>query len=192
MSNQQFTPQNKPIEEATDDELAGFLTRILQVEGVAKLKTREKLLAAITAAGWTLPHVTVLVEAEREFQPDEGVAVRREAQELASLKTSHHYRDDPVVEVEITETSLPGGNEPAYVSVNGHNLVIPRNKVWKLPYRFYLALKDAHEVRVTQDHETRELIYTKITNYPMNRGPLPSEAEIAEWNERVADKVLGA
>lgn len=193
----QITPTHKPIEEATDRELTDFLLNVLQIDGakVAKLKTREKLLAEITAAGWTQAHVLVMIEAERDVPAvaeGEGITPRPVAQQLDATKGNHHYKDDPTIEIEIGETPLPGGNEPAYFSVNGRNLVIPRNRVWAIPYRFYTTILDAHEVHTRQDPDTRELVHSKVTNYPISVYRRPSAEEVAAYEERVRDKVLGA
>lgn len=184
-----FTPTNKPIEEATDNELRDFLVNVLMIEAVDKLKTREKLLAAIDAAGWKQPHVMVLIAAETEVERGEEIAPKRVAE---TVTNNAHYKDDPLITLQIGETPLPGGNEPAYVSVNGRSVVIKRNTLVKLPYRFYLALKDAHEVQVRQDPHTLQMIHTKVTNYPIEVEERPSKAEIAAWEEKVNGLALGA
>lgn len=181
----QMTHDKVAIEDASDDQLRSFATGYLQLELTDKVKKRAELIAAIDKA-WKQPYVLV----EQGVQPsaDQTAKPKPKTQYLGFLAK---YRDDPVVELEIGETSYPGGDKPVPVNVNGGNLVIPRGKRYGIPYRFYLALMNAHNIDVRQDPKTLELQFTRTTNYPLTVHSLPTEEQKAAWHERFDNVRLG-
>lgn len=174
-----------PIEDASDEQLRSFATSFLQLELDEKVKTRAQILGAITKA-WPQPWIHVAAAPEAPVQAAGVVPTPK----VEKLGFKGHYKDDPIVEVTVGTTAYPGGKHPASVSVNGsNNLVIQRNQRVAIPYRFYLALENAHEEHMVQDGV--EVVATRITNYPMQVHKLPSDEEIAAWHERTKNVVLG-
>lgn len=175
------------IEEATEAQLRTFASTILALELEGNVDTREKLIAAITLA-WNQPFITLPEEDELVLDGSQVVTPEPTAQEIGL--NNRHYRHDPKVTLTILTTDRPGGKEPAAPSVNGSPcLVIPRGKPVTIPYRFYLALKEAHEVKFEQD-EKFNWIETRHTNYPLTDVQLPPQAEIDAWFERTKDQVF--
>lgn len=178
-----MTTKNIPIEEASDDQLRSFAANILQLELGDDVRSRAQLLAKIDTV-WKQAFVQVEELPELVLQNDATAPV------VPVQQLTARYADDPKVELTIGNTSYPGGKEPVPVSVNGSpNLVIQRERRVALPYRFYLALLEAHEVQTIQ--EGKELVETRITNYPVQIHKLPSDEEVAAWHERTKDVVLG-
>lgn len=178
MAQPQMTHDKVAIEDASDDQIRSFATGYLQLELPKDCDTRAKMLAAIDKA-WKSPFILV----EQGIQPVAGQTEepKRATQFIGFLAK---FRDDPPVELEIGMTSYPGGDKPVPVNVNGANLVIPRGRPYVIPYRFFLALANAHHVDVTQDAETLQLQFTKTTNYPLTGVKMPPQEEIDAWHKK--------
>lgn len=181
-----MTIEKLPIDEASDQQLRAFATDFLQIELGANVSTRAQILAEIDKA-WKQPFINV--ESDDALLLDEQVERAKPA--AKRLGILQKYPDDPLVELEIASTTLPGGDKPVPVNVNGGNLLIPRETRVEIPYRFFLALKDAHEVELTQNKDTMELVKRRVTNYPLTIHRMPTEAEIAEFHRKVDGTVLG-
>lgn len=173
------------IDDASDDQLRSFATGYLQLELDDKVKTRAQIIAAIDKA-WKNPFVLV----QQGLQPvsTQAQAPEPKAQFIGFLAK---YRDDPPVELTIGKTGYPGGDKPVPVNVNGGNIVIPRGRAYVIPYRFYLALCNAHSVDVTQDPKTMELQFNQTTNYPLQNIKLPPQADIDAWHKKFDSIPLG-
>lgn len=182
--------EKKPIADANDSELRSFATDYLQLEiDGAKVNTRAKILAEINKA-WTADFIMVPEAAATLPELGEVAEQQGRSPETPAHDLTSNYKDDPVVVLTIMTAAGLGGKYPASCSVNGVQLVIPRDVKWNIPYRFYLALCEAHEIEVRQDEKTLEYIQTKISNYPLNVERLPSKEEIADFHARTDDKVL--
>lgn len=174
----------KPIEDASDAELRTFATTTLQLE-LADSATRAQILGAMSKVH-KQPFINIAEDtAPMQAADADAPKVKREAKNL-----THRYQDDPVVECVVAKTSYVGGEEPAAPNVNGVQLVIPRDILVKIPYRFYLALKDSHE-DITRPNDRGQPVTTRINNFPMSDVVMPPKAEIEAWFERTKDKVLG-
>lgn len=101
--------------------------------------------------------------------------------------------NDPKVIIKIGQTPYPGGKDPVPLGHNGKTVVLQRNLLTELPYRYYLVLLDAMRGDLTQeedkDGKMGELLDTEFTNYPLQQVTLPSPEEIRAWHERT-DNVL--
>lgn len=172
-----------PLEDATDAQLRDHLTTFLQVELDDKVQTRAQLLAALATAGWTQPHIFVAEEPAMELASEQIVTPQAQARDLTA-----RYEDDPVVELRIGKTGYPGGEHPASPIVNGRRLVIQRDVLVKIPYRYYLVLANAHEDQTRADPKGHP-VTTRVTNFPLHDVKLPPQAEIDAWHERTKDAV---
>lgn len=101
-----------------------------------------------------------------------------------------HSRHDPKVTISITPNKEAYGKHVP-VCVNGDNLVLEVGKEVSIPYRHYLALKNAVEIVLTQEQDSRtgELIEVETPAYTIqfNVLSLPSQAEIDAFHERTRD-----
>lgn len=184
-----FQTEKKPIDDASDDELRTFATDFLQLEDATG--DRNAIIGALKKA-WKQPHILVPLAAAPAADDELGedteiIPVRRVPKDIGGQR----YQNDPKVSLVVLSTSFPGGDEPAPVSVNGsNNLIIPRNTPVLIPYRFYLALKNAHLEDVKQDPANGQIKTTRSTLYPLSDVELPPRKEIEAWHERVKDSVL--
>jgi hypothetical protein len=178
-----------PLAEASDEQVRSFLTEFLQVELTPEQSASRAHMEAALTKVWTQPWITVAAEPEAAVQAAGPTASPTPKVTLPGVLAK--YSDQPMVELEIGETSYPGGAEPAAVIVNGDRLVIQRNQRTKIPYSFYEALKHSHQVDIRQDPNTMQLTEQKVTNYPVSHLVLPPQAEIDAWVEKSSKVVLG-
>lgn len=175
------------IADASEAQLADFLTTFLQVEvDRTKVDTAAKLRAQITKAGWSAEHIFVQAAASEPATAKEQVKSPRVEGKVLTTR----YEDDPQVELRIGSTGYPGGEHPASPCHNGTMLVIQRNMLVKVPYRFYLVLKDSFEDQTRADSKGHPVV-TRVTNFPLFDVKLPPQEEIDAWFERTKD-VVGA
>lgn len=176
--------KNIPIADASDSQIREFLTTFLQVE-VGAASSRAELLAQLSKA-WQQEHIVVLDEGELELSDEQIVTPEVQAKDLTT-----RYQDDPAVELKIGKTGYPGGEHPASPRVNGRQIVIQRDVLVKVPYRFYLALLNSYEDQTRADPKTGHPVVTRVTNFPLFDVKLPPQSEIDAWHERTRD-VVGA
>jgi hypothetical protein len=166
-----------PLNEASDAQLRAFLTA-QQVEGVGGARNRPELLALLTPV-WDQSYILAEAEAPQE---DAAQSERAHPTSVIDYTNSAAYSQDPVVELTIGQSSLVGGKHPATPSVNGKTLVIQRGVRVKVPYRFYLDLRDSERVE-TDD----KMNGTSVTAYPLTIHRLPSDEEVDAWFEATKD-----
>lgn len=99
-----------------------------------------------------------------------------------------HASLDPKVEVMIPKTDDKRRAKDVTIGVNGDITRLQRGVWVKVPYRVYLALRDAIEHAAVPDPEkinpiTGEpiMVWEEVQSYPFQVKNMPSDDEIAEW-----------
>jgi hypothetical protein len=101
-----------------------------------------------------------------------------------------HYHDDPKVLINISSDDENGGKRPVPVCVNGDFIWIARNLNVPIPYRFYVALRNALQTDFHQEdgpNHTTLLVGEERYAYRFNVLESPPAAEIAAWQARTKD-----
>jgi hypothetical protein len=120
----------------------------------------EKLVEALRVAGWTEDYIDVdTVEASSSGQQTtvEAAAKVEVFTKPKAERVAYGVNDDfPMTGIYDSEVTLiisasgdKGGEKPVKVGVNGIAMLLPRNKVIKVPFRYYEAL--LHAVRMQYD-----------------------------------------
>jgi hypothetical protein len=176
--------QTKPIHEAGYNDLMRFaVDNGLDVtHGKTKLaEVREKVELAY-GADFQVP-----IGSSAGSEPE--VAVVRPAAEGKSLSANYH--DDPKVVVNIASDPLNGGSHHWPICVNGDQILVKRDTDVAIPYRHYLALKNARETTMRQEFDGNNQKYTTIESeqYAVRFSvvDMPGKAEIEAFHERTKD-----
>tara|TARA_Y100000310_G_scaffold340966_1_gene438561 strand:+ start:511 stop:1146 length:636 start_codon:yes stop_codon:yes gene_type:complete len=94
-------------------------------------------------------------------------------------------KTDPVVRMIVNLSEKPGGHRPVFVSVNNVGMLIPRGKEVDVPYRYYLALKEAvGTVYIQDDDEDYTLRSRNVQSYAFQVVRFPTPEEMEPWNQR--------
>lgn len=80
-----------------------------------------------------------------EIDLGEPEETRSVAQQISSNRDLSHYSNDPKVIINIASDDMNGGSRPFPIGVNGVPIWVRRDEDVAIPYRFYLALKNAVE-----------------------------------------------
>lgn len=195
----------KPIGEASHGELFYHASTILGLEVKKVGSSKPDLLAAILQAAPDTTHVqlegTVDSPAENQARAttaEQAAAAAAQAPQVAAVKkaalagmsakqaAAHHH--DPKIEILIAETPEPGGDRDVEVAVNGVAFIIKRNQWVAVPYRVFEVLKNAVQTVWTPKNDSEGRLTPEkrdVYSYPFQTRNEPSEAELAEWRERV-------
>lgn len=182
-----------PINEATNKQLLYYAQRIVGLE-VNKGTNSANIIAKIEEA---MPGTTEIdVEAESESSADHAPpaplasAVMATDESIPEGRAGAHFRYDPKVIVEVSHTSDKTRAKDVQVSVNGDVIIIKRGQKVSIPYRHYLALRDAIEkVGIETDEINPVTHMPKIEfvdrpSYEFSVIAMPSEEEVAAFHER--------
>lgn len=117
---------------------------------------------------------------------------------IPSGVAGQHYMYDPKVELTIAPTNDRTRSRDVQVAVNGDAFIMQRGKRIAVPYRVYLALKDAIE---TVSRDTDEINpqsqmpvkeWVEQPSYSFTENKLPTDEQIAEWHRRTDNFELRA
>lgn len=103
-----------------------------------------------------------------------------------------HHSHDPKITISIARTDDKRRTKDVTVQVNGVTFQIMREKEVPVPYRVYLALKDAMEDAAVDGDEINPVtlepikVWAKVPSYPFSVIEKPPQAEIDAWMERTA------
>ena len=114
-------------------------------------------------------------------EPDEAVTVAASTADAPKGDMTVSGQD-PKVRLSIHESDSAGGKRAVPAGVNGNIMLLPRNQEIEIPYRYYLALKDAVESRWFQNSETDELVENKVPSYAYSVLQMPSQEEVDRWH----------
>lgn len=185
-----------PLDDANRDQLFHFARAMLNLDVNDKCNNatlRAKILAA--SPGTThifVPHTMATVI---EQAPAAAAAAQVEAK-ASTGKLSTHFRDDPKVRLMVQETTELTRAKDVQVAVQGDVIIIRRGTEVDIPYRFYLALKDAVEQVARDTDEINPQTGLPIKewverhSYPFSVFSMPSQTEIDAWNKRMSNMAL--
>lgn len=96
------------------------------------------------------------------------------------------HGDPPVtINIPVQETTDQSGQLDVMVGINGRAWQIRRGRDATVPYRVYLALKDAKGISINHDLSTGDETTRENVRFGFNVVEMPPKAEIAAWHERV-------
>lgn len=180
------------LHDARPDQLRKHAGVVMGLE-ISPNNTAQQLIAKMQQADPGLTEIDVEDDAPAAI----GNAPRSPAQVVSAAagKLSTHYHDDPKVLIVIPSSKEPGGDKDVQVSVNGDTFLLQRDQETEIPYRIFLALRDAKEKDINQTIP-KPGVPAKITirdvfSYPFQvlRPAMPDE--IAAWEERTGSMELG-
>lgn len=174
----------KSIEEASPAELRAFANTFLGIP-VDDFDSDATVLAKINAAHEGPIFVAEAPEEVETGAPPPSVpGVEKPVQVLVGGLG----RNDPKVRLTLHAEERDGvvNSRHKEVGVNGVVFLIKRGISVDVPYRVYLALKDAVRNNITHDGEG-EVLEQVAHNTPFNVERMPSAEEIEAWHVRTRD-----
>jgi len=192
-----------PIEEADLATLKAFAELTLGIE--VKTGTNAKQLRGqIQQAMPGVTDVPALAEkpvstwGDPMGKPDmQAAAARRAAEHAAKVEEAarnysiHLPQNDPKVEVMFHRTADKTRTREITISSNGYVCRYQRGVRVAIPYRVYLAARDAVEMQAVDTDEINPITnlpfkeWQEVFSYPMDVYAMPSPEEIAAWHEAV-------
>jgi hypothetical protein len=173
-----FKTKQLPLAEASERQIRDY-AETMQLD-LSDAHSETDVLAVLGAA-WPFSWIPVADAPDDGGDGDQGEAALPEPQQ--EILVGGIGSNDPKVRLRLGETELPGGKEPAVIAVNGRTVVIQRKLVVDLPYRFYLAMRNA----------VRELVFSEVTNFPvLEIIAMPTADEIKRWHERTDNEIMPA
>lgn len=171
------------VDDADASQLMAFAVTYHGIEVSAKLN-RAQILAKLRAVGFDGDEITV-----DEVEP--GLAVPRvEPVKAGARNPNLQPGEKPGRYVTLTIASTDKDHkDPQFVSVNGVNLIIPRNKPCRIPYRFFHALQNALRGEYDQDEKTLALTdHRLVPTVPMIVHQIDDERYDTDDHERDAQE----
>lgn len=110
-----------------------------------------------------------------------GTPLNETAKEL-NVFALETCRFDPKVMITIAvDQSRPGGKLPVAVGVNGKHMVFRRGVREPVPYRYYVALRNAVRTEYHQEGGEGDLIPSEVQSYNYTVHQMPNEADVRAW-----------
>lgn len=194
--------QKVPIAEASDQDLRLFATLVQGLQISAKAN-RDTIIARLSAV-WDADYIVLNFDAAEQAQmikgtapakpgaaPEEEAPVKKWTKEEIEKHAGAGLQEapssiDPRVTLFLSETAGAKGKEPAFISVNGRGILIPRKREVTIAYRYYLILVNTITDEVEQDFENEQLVTNEVSRFPIRLVKGPSEEEIREWDRAQA------
>lgn len=117
------------------------------------------------------------------------------AETIPAGRLGAHWRYDPKVKVNISQTSDKTRSKDVHIAVNGEVIIVKRGESVSIPYRHYLALRDGVERVGIETDEINPVTHMPIIawvdrpSYEFSVLSMPSEEEIRAFHERTDDLV---
>jgi hypothetical protein len=186
--------RNISITEATPAQLSEYVRTFLNLE-VSGHETPEELNAKIDAAqpGATMIFVNEPDTPAQVTAQETAGEVPLRTEEPRGKQAGSLGQGDPraVIHIPIVDTEDESGKRDVLVGVNGRAWQLKRGHDLTVPWRVVVALQNAvtDVVRHSQAAETLgDVTVSKAQRVAFNMLERPSEAELAEWNERVGQQ----
>lgn len=145
-----------PVSDATDKQLREFVTVFLQLD-IKDTAKREQMLAKMSEAGWTMPFITMA-------NPEPELSGSRPSGYGQSRKNE---RGEDEIKILINASDKQGGDNPAFLSLNGTGIYVPRGEECWMPVKYLPCLTDAVEfVYDTDDDGAPKHPPRKVQSYP--------------------------
>lgn len=142
---------------------------------------RAKIGAATAQTEFSIPATTAPADTDTApaAEPPAETGVARSAITFVSPTSG---RNDPKVTLIIERSDKEGGDRAVPVGVNGTMILIPRGEEAEIPWRYYLALRNAMETAYASDPESGEVEERDVPSYPHRVTHMPPQHEIDAWN----------
>jgi len=168
------------INEATTEQVRAYATNFL---GIMTDEVEDpEVLAKVRAS---IEGDTIFVATPPEEGDQTGTPPPKVEESVGGGLVGSLGRDDPRVRLTLHSEERDGvvENRHKEVGVNGVVWLLKRGEPITIPYRVYLALKNAerHIITHTTEGEQREQI---VLNTPFNVEQLPPAEEIAAWHRK--------
>jgi hypothetical protein len=178
-------PRQIKFNDATRDELIQFAMESLGMK--FHPKTGLAKIAAGVKSVWRNDFITLYTEAEEGPKVEDvkkGVNEDGAMTVEASIRalSGGSSKNDPKVRMIISQSEGAGGQRPVFVMVNNVPMLLPRGEEIDVPYRYYLALRNAVGEAVEMDLETYDLTSRSVFSYPFQVSQLPTQEEMKDWN----------
>lgn len=184
-----------PLDQARNKALFHFAAVVLGLEvssGANDTTLRSKILAAA-------PDTTEIKVPANVAGPAAPAAVAPAAPSTPDVarKLTSHFRDDPRVEISVIDSADKTRAKDVQIAVNGDVVIIQRGQKVDIPYRHFLALRDAVETIGRETDQINPVTGLPIIewvmqpSYPFSVFKMPSEAEIAAYHARCDDAAIG-
>lgn len=178
------TFEEKNIGDATTEEVRDYATTFLGIptEGI----TTDEVLAKVRAA---TEGDTIFVRVAPE--PADMAGVPPPDVEPQSKLQGGLGHSDPKVGIVLHNEERDGNviNRHKEVGVNGVVWLLKRGERIDVPYRVFLALKNAERSVITHNGEG-EVMTQNVKSTPYNIEHMPSAAEIADWEKRTTNQFV--
>jgi hypothetical protein len=173
----------KKIDDCTDAELRTFANTNLGLAAKANIG-RGNLLAKMRQV-WQPDWINIEDEDEAALAVEyaEEANAERTVANIRSLRGGSS-KNDPLVRVTFAMTEDAGGDRAIFASVNNVGMLVPRGEEIQLPYRYFIALKNAVVTTYTMDTETFENIPRDVPAYAFSVVALPTEEEMQGWHKQ--------
>jgi hypothetical protein len=178
--SQKFEPIS--IDEATPDQVRAYAASFLgiPVDDVSDGEVMAKVRASIEGTSIFVATGPVEDADQTGSKPPKVDAATQSGGLVGS-----YGRDDPKVTLTLHAEERDGVvvNRHKEVGVNGVVWLLKRGESITIPYRVYLALKNAerHIITHTTDGEQREQV---VLNTPFNIERMPPQEEIEQWHKQ--------
>lgn len=146
-----------PVSEATPTQLAAFATSNLGLDGVSHTLGRDKILAKMTAVGFSDDEIDV---------PDVKVPTAQIASMVGGSVDAAVPRR--MVRIMIPVQTEPGGKHPVVVGVNGRVARIERGKEVDVPEEYVHALSLAAKTVFDKDENGSPVNPTSVLTHPFS------------------------
>ena len=165
-----------PFDDATFNQLRQFAKESLGL-GFSNNIGDDKLRARIREA-WKNPFIVLFGETdpEVEVEPETTAPVKVNIKALGGGSS----KNDPKVRMFFNEAEGAGGKRSIYFNVNNVPILLPRGVECDVPYRYYIAAKNAVKTIVEQDVND-EITERDVPAYPFQVISFPSKDEMKSW-----------
>lgn len=176
----------KTIEQANYNELMRFaLEHGLDVQyRQTKVDEVRSLIRTAFGDNVEIPEITAA-------KPGDEGGERKRAVPAEKVAVDPSYRNDPKVIVNIASDDANGGSRHYPICVNGDQIHVKRDIDVAIPYRHYLALKNARETVMRQEYDParQKFITVETEQYAVrfSVSAMPSPEEIQAFHERTKD-----
>lgn len=179
-----------PINEASNKQLLFYAQRVLGLD-VNKGANNSTIIAKIESAQPGTTEIDVEETADMQTNASSGDTLTPAAADVPEdTHQAAHFRHDPKVTVRISPTSDKTRAKDVQIAVNGDVVIVKRGAEVPIPYRHYLALRDAVEKvgRETDEINPKThmpiIEWVDLPSYEYSVLRMPTDAEIADFHKR--------
>lgn len=183
------------IEEAKNADLLHYAGTVLGLD-VKRGQSNTHLIGLIQSAKPGLDEIPLPPKGPEPMDLDSAAAAEIPAPPSPELVTRgsrsgalQHYSKDPKVRLRVEQTTDKTRAKDVTVAPNGDVFRWQRGVDVSVPYRVYLALRDAKEMEAVETGEINPIsglpkkVWQEVQSYPFTILQMPSEEEIAAFHK---------